>query len=85
MDSSVNIAPNRSKSHDGFAPNIQETLIQRFEKSYKISIVPHALRGITLPPLLQEWGSLDQLLALCEWRAFPTPWLVMWANVISRN
>jgi hypothetical protein len=66
--------------HDGFAPNIQETLIQRFEKSHEISIVPHTLRGITLPPLLQEWGSLDQLLALCEWRAFPTPWLVMWAK-----
>jgi hypothetical protein len=66
--------------HDGFAPNIQETLIQRFEKTHEISIVPHTLRGITLPSLLQEWGSLDQLLVLCEWRAFPTPWLVMLAK-----
>jgi hypothetical protein len=66
--------------HDGFAPDIQETLIQRFQQSHEISIVPHSLRGLTLPPLLQDWGSLDQLLALCEWRAFPTPWLVMWAK-----
>jgi hypothetical protein len=66
--------------HSGFVPNIQEILIQRFEKTHEISIVPHTLRGITLPPLLQEWSSLDQLLALCEWRAFPTPWLVIWAK-----
>ncbi len=69
--------------HDGFAPNIQETLIKRFEQSHEILVVPHTLRCITLPPLLQEWGSLDQLLALCEWRAFPTPWLVMWAKCYS--
>jgi hypothetical protein len=66
--------------HDGFVPGIQETLLQRFQQSHEISIVPHSLRNLTLPPLLQEWGSLDQLLALCEWRAFPTPWLVMWAK-----
>jgi hypothetical protein len=63
MDSSVNIAPNRSKSHDGFAPNIQETLIQRFEKSYKISIVPHAL---------VEFGSLRQTQRIA---AHSTEWL----------
>jgi hypothetical protein len=66
--------------HDGFAPGIQETLIQRFQQSHEIEIVPHTLRDLTLPSLLQDWGSLDQLLSLCEWRAFPTPWLVMWAK-----
>jgi hypothetical protein len=67
--------------HDGFAPGIQELLIDRFQKTHQISIVPHTLHDVSLPALVQEWGSLDQLLALCEWRAFPTPWLVMIANV----
>jgi hypothetical protein len=66
--------------HDGFVPGIEKLLIDRFQKTHQISIVPHTLHNIPLPALIQEWGSLDQLLALCEWRAFPTPWLVMWAN-----
>ncbi len=66
--------------HDGFAPNIQELITQRFEATHQISIVPHQLRHINLPPLVAAWGSLDQLLTISEWRAFPTPWAVMWSK-----
>jgi hypothetical protein len=66
--------------HDGFVPGIQDLLIDRFSKTHQISIVPDAvLPNPKLPILVQSWGSLDRLLAICEWRAFPTPWLVMQA------
>jgi hypothetical protein len=66
--------------HDGFAPNIMELMMARFSATHDISIVEHQLRDITLPPLVAAWGSLDQLLAISEWRAFPTPWAVMWSK-----
>jgi hypothetical protein len=66
--------------HDGFAPHIMETIMERFEATHHISIVHHQLRNITLPPLVADWGSMDQLLAISEWRAFPTPWAVMWSK-----
>ncbi len=66
--------------HDGFVPNILELITARFQATHHISIVHHQLRNITLPDLVAEWGSLDQLLAIAEWRAFPTPWAVMWAK-----
>jgi hypothetical protein len=49
----------------------------RFESTHRIeerrvqTIVPK------LPPWLENLGHLDQLLAVWEWRAAPTPWLVM--------
>jgi hypothetical protein len=67
--------------HDGFAPHIMELITERFQATHHISIVHHQLRNIPLPPLVAEWGSLDQLLALSEWRAFPTPWAVMWSKI----
>jgi hypothetical protein len=66
--------------HDGFAPNIMEVITDRFQATHDISIVHGQLRDITLPPLVAEWGSTDQLLAISEWRAFPTPWAVMIAK-----
>lgn len=69
--------------HDGFAPGIQETLSDRFQKTHHIEVLEHQLRNIALPPLLSAMGSMDQLLAISEWRAFPTPWLVMNAKSLS--
>jgi hypothetical protein len=66
--------------HDGFVPGIQELLIDRFQTTHTISIVPDTvLPNPKLPESIEAWGSLDRLLAICEWRAFPTPWLVMQA------
>jgi hypothetical protein len=66
--------------HDGFAAGIQQTLIDRFQSTHDIEIVEHQMRDIALPPLLAAMGSSDQLLAISEWRAFPTPWAVMLAK-----
>jgi hypothetical protein len=66
--------------HDGFAPGIADLIGARFQATHDIEIVHHQLRDIALPPLVAGWGSTDQLLAISEWRAFPTPWAVMWAK-----
>lgn len=66
--------------HDGFANGIQQKLIDRFQITHDIEIVEHQMRDIELPPLLAAMGSSDQLLAISEWRAFPTPWAVMLAK-----
>jgi hypothetical protein len=53
------------------------TLIDRFRDTHVIeerqarTVVPD------LPPWLENLGHLDQLLAVWEWRAIPTPWLIM--------
>jgi hypothetical protein len=62
--------------HPGRGWNV-EALTERFESTHSIeerqarTVVP------TLPPWLESLGHLDQLLAVWEWRAVPTPWLVM--------
>jgi hypothetical protein len=54
-----------------------ETLIRRFESTH---VVEERQARTVVPPLpswLENLGHLDQLLAVWEWRAVPTPWLVM--------
>ena len=54
-----------------------EDLARRFESTH----VVEERQARTVMPSLPEWleglGHLDQLLAVWEWRAVPTPWLVM--------
>ncbi|MBD2663669.1 hypothetical protein B6N60_01454 [Richelia sinica FACHB-800] len=66
--------------HEGFAPNVSQLIIERFRATHNITFVTHQGRNINLPPLLHGLGHLDQLLAVWEWRSFPTPWAVMWAK-----
>jgi hypothetical protein len=54
-----------------------EALIRRFESTH---VVEERQARTVVPPLpswLENLGHLDQLLAVWEWRAAPTPWLVM--------
>jgi hypothetical protein len=54
-----------------------EALIRRFESTH---VVEERQARTVVPPLpswLESLGHLDQLLAVWEWRAAPTPWLVM--------
>lgn len=54
-----------------------EDLARRFESTH----VVEERQARTVMPSLPEWleklGHLDQLLAVWEWRAVPTPWLIM--------
>ena len=63
--------------HECFKPGIARKICSRFEASHDITIAPHAGRNVSLPNFFQEYGHLDQLLAIWEWRTGPTPWAVM--------
>ena len=63
--------------HECFKSAITGKICSRFEASHDITVVPHALHEVKLPKFFQEFGHLDQLLAIWEWRTGPTPWAVM--------
>lgn len=63
--------------HDVFKPGLCDAIAGRFLESHRVRRVEEALT----PPALPEWFAqtthLDRLLSMWEWRAGPTPWLVM--------
>ncbi len=65
--------------HDGLpsCSGIQQRLIERFSATHRITRVQHSLGAVELPDWLSQRGHIDQLLAIWEWRAIPTPWLIM--------
>ena len=65
------------ETHDGITPGARETLTKRFEASHDILQLDPGPKDPDMPWWLKELGHLDQLLAVWEWRSFPTPWLVM--------
>ena len=65
------------ETHDGFRPGTLDTLTERFQPTHDIVRVDQAGKVFDQPPWLKRLGHLDQLLAVWEWRSFPTPWLVM--------
>jgi len=54
-----------------------ETLAERFQLTHDVEVKGTETRMPDLPAWLQELGHLDQLLAIWEWRAVPTPWLIL--------
>ncbi|WP_293682965.1 hypothetical protein [uncultured Phenylobacterium sp.] len=65
------------ETHDGLRPGALATLTRRFEATHHIVRVDQAGKVFDAPAWLNGLGHLDQLLAVWEWRSFPTPWLVM--------
>ena len=65
------------ETHDGYTPNALSTLVERFSATHDILHVDQGPKVYEQPPWLAQLSHLDQLLATWEWRAFPTPWLVM--------
>jgi hypothetical protein len=66
-----------AETHDGFRPGALDTLMKRFEATHDIVRVDQTGKVFDPPAWLKQLGHLDQLLAVWEWRSFPTPWLVM--------
>lgn len=66
--------------HDCIHPKLSTTVPARFAPSHDITLVKQAGRAAPLPPLFDELGHLDQLLAVWEWRMGPTPWAIMKAR-----
>ena len=65
------------ETHDIYRRGALETLRQRFAGTHDIVRVDLGPKVLDLPTWLQELPHFDQLLAVWEWRAAPTPWLVM--------
>ncbi|MBN8872092.1 MAG: hypothetical protein J0H67_04590 [Rhodospirillales bacterium] len=72
------------EAHDAVAvapaaapPRLSDTIAARFAASHAVTRVDLLTRTLALPPCCAEWPEIDQLLAVWEMRAAPTPWLVM--------
>ena len=65
------------ETHDLYRPRALGILVERFGPTHDIARVDQQPKTFDVPPWLQELPHLDQLLAVWEWRARPTPWLVM--------
>jgi hypothetical protein len=65
------------ETHDVYRPGALIMAMERFSATHDIVRVDQQPKVFDLPPWLQAFTHLDQLLAVWEWRVQPTPWLVM--------
>lgn len=63
--------------HEEMRPGVTRRLASRFAPTHALAHVEAALEAAPLPAWLRSLSHLDQLLATWEWRAAPTPWLVL--------
>lgn len=65
------------ETHPMARPGVTERLISRFEPSHAVVRLDPELNAAAVDPELASSNHLDMMLAAWEWRAGPTPWLVM--------
>lgn len=65
------------ETHPGFRKGVTERLIERFSPTHDITRLDPSVEKADLPAQLTGRSHLDLMLACWEWRAGPTPWLVM--------
>jgi precorrin-6B methylase 2 len=65
------------ETHDLYRRGALATMMERFSPTHDIVRVDQQPKVFDMPWWLQELPHLDQLLAVWEWRAGPTPWLVL--------
>ena len=65
------------ETHDLYRPGALKALVGRFSPTHRLILVRQQPKVLDLPEWLHAQPHLDQLLAVWEWRAAPTPWLVM--------
>jgi precorrin-6B methylase 2 len=65
------------ETHDVYRPGAMKTLVERFSPTHDIVRVDLQAKALDLPNWLAALPHLDHLIAVWEWRAAPTPWLVM--------
>ena len=65
------------ETHDVYRANALATIQARFEATHDVIRVDLQAKSLEGPAWLLEMPHLDQLLAVWEWRARQTPWLVM--------
>ena len=65
------------ETHDFYRPGVLSRIVERFQATHDVKRVDQLPKNYILPAWFQSLPHLDQLLAVWEWRARPTPWLVM--------
>lgn len=65
------------ETHDIYRPGVLDRVRTRFAATHEITEVRTGPKTAPLPDLLRNRSHLDQLLAVWEFRAAPTPWLVL--------
>jgi hypothetical protein len=65
------------ETHDLYRQGALATIRSRFEATHDIVRVDTGVKPLAGPDWLLDLNHLDQLLAVWEWRARQTPWLVM--------
>lgn len=63
--------------HEGMRPGLLATLTERFAPTHHVARFDRKLDDSGLPDWTHDFGDLDRLLLLWEWRSTPTPWLWM--------
>lgn len=65
------------ETHDLYRHGALAAMLERFSPTHDIQRVDQQPKAFDMPAWLSDLPHLDQLLAVWEWRARPTPWLVM--------
>ncbi|WP_426050890.1 hypothetical protein [Brevundimonas sp. SL161] len=65
------------ETHPMARPGVTERLMDRFGATHSILRIDPAMTAANIDQRLVESSHLDMALAVWEWRAGPTPWLVM--------
>ena len=65
------------ETHDLYRPGVLARLMERFAPTHDIQRLDIGHKALPLPDWMGRLNHIDQLLAVWEWRAGPTPWLVM--------
>jgi len=63
------------ETHDVFSSGSADRVTAAFEQTHDVQRIGRRIMDEALPPGSENWGDLDRMLALWEWRAGPTPWL----------
>lgn len=65
------------ESHECYKPGLTDRLVERFAPTHDIERLEIGPRTLPLPDWFGPANHMDRLIAVWEWRAGPTPWLVM--------
>lgn len=65
------------ESHEVYKPGLTARLMERFAATHDIERLDRSSRTLPLPAWFDGKNDMDRLVAVWEWRAGPTPWLVM--------
>ena len=65
------------ETHPMNRPKVTERLMERFAETHDVKRIDPAVNAADLPAQIQGASHMDMMIAAWEWRAGPTPWLVM--------